>query len=69
MTTNSSRDTVPLRRNFCMANAEVSGGGCELGAPAEAGGRLLPARQGQQGLPLQVRAQARHPSQQNSWKF
>jgi hypothetical protein len=23
-----------------MDNAEVSGGGCELGAPAEAGGRL-----------------------------
>jgi hypothetical protein len=40
-----------------MGNAEVSGGGCELGAPAEAGGRLLPPRQGQQGLPLQVRAQ------------
>jgi hypothetical protein len=49
-----------------MGNAEVPvGGGCELGAPAEAGGRLLPPRQGQQGLPLQVRAQARHPSQQN----
>ncbi len=52
-----------------MSNAEVSGGGRELGAPAEAGGRLLPPRQGQQGLPLQVRAQARHPSQRNSWKF